>query len=309
MTIKRLLRRFTLLMLCVILTQIAFSQTKTISGKISDDKGNPIQGATISVRGSKGGTTTDATGAFKLNVPTTAKTLLISSVGFAQQEISIGDKETFEVSLVASTQSLSDVVVIGYGTARKKDITGSVTSVKAKDFNQGVIASPDQLLQGKVSGLEITTKSGQPGAASTIKIRGNNSIRANNNPLYVIDGVPLDGRTAKPGLDLGANGLPFGPTPESNPLLYINPADIAQIDVLKDASSAAIYGSRGANGVIVVTTKKGTSGALKLEAGASLGFFAGYIVSEIIALRLWKYEFYIRAFNTLRYKMNGLGNE
>ncbi len=121
MTIKRLLRQITALMLCVTFTQIAFSQTKTISGKISDDKGNPIQGATVTVRGAKTGTSTDASGAFKLNVPATAKTLVVSSVGFTQQEISIGDKETFDVSLVASSQSLTDVVVIGYVTVQLKE--------------------------------------------------------------------------------------------------------------------------------------------------------------------------------------------
>jgi TonB-linked SusC/RagA family outer membrane protein len=172
-------------------------------------------------------------------------------------------------------QSMTEIVVIGYGTARRKDVTGSISSIKAKDFNQGVILAPDQLLQGKVPGLEITNNSGQPGAATTIKIRGNNSLRANNNPLYVIDGVPLDGRTARPNL-VFAGGLDFGTTPESNPLLYINPNDIAQIDVLKDASSAAIYGSRGANGIIVITTKKATAGT-RIEFGANFGVAAGYM--------------------------------
>ena len=146
MTIKRLLRQITALMLCVTFTQIAFSQTKTISGKkISDDKGNPIQGATVTARGSKSGTSTDASGAFKLNVPATAKTLVVSSVGFTQQEISIGDKETFDVSLVASSQSLTDVVVIGYGTAKRKDLSGSFSTVTAKNLNAVPAGTPDQL--------------------------------------------------------------------------------------------------------------------------------------------------------------------
>ncbi len=265
------------LLLCVLITQIAFSQTKIISGKVSDDKGNPVQGATVTPRGYKTGTSTDASGMFKLSVPATAKTLLITSVGFTQQEVSIGDQASFDVSLVSSSQSLSDIVVIGYGSARKRDLTGSVASVKAKDFNQGAITSPDQLMQNKVAGLEVTSNQGQPGGATTVQIRGNNSLRSGNGPLYVIDGVALDGRDAKPSLNLGANGLPFGPTPESNPLLYINPNDIAQIDILKDASSTAIYGSRGANGIIVITTKKGTSGGTKLEFGTSFGTAAGYM--------------------------------
>ncbi|MBS1935193.1 MAG: TonB-dependent receptor plug domain-containing protein, partial [Bacteroidetes bacterium] len=272
MTIKQLLAKFALLSLCVLFTQIVFSQTKTVSGKVLDDKGNPIQGATVSVKGSKIGTSTDATGSFSLNVAASAKTLVISSVGFTQQEVGISDGP-ISVAMVASSQSLTDVVVIGYGTARKKDLTGSVASVQAKDFNTGVITSPDQLLQGKVAGLEITNNSGQPGSATTVIIRGNNSIRAGNNPLYVIDGVELDGRNATPNPGIAA----FGSTPDVNPLLYVNPNDIARIDVLKDASASAIYGSRGSNGVIVITTKKSTSGAPKLEFNTSFGLFAGYM--------------------------------
>jgi iron complex outermembrane receptor protein len=242
----------------------AFAQNKTITGKVTDSKtGQPLAGATVQPKGSKTGVSTSAEGTFSINVSSNVTVLVITSVGYDAQNVTIGNETSINVSMSTSNTNLNEVVVIGYGTARKKDLTGSVTSVRAKDFNQGIITSPDQLLTGKVAGLEITNNSGQPGAATTIKIRGNNSIRANNNPLFVVDGVPLDGRTAKPGLDLGANGLPFGPTPESNPLLYINPNDIQQIDVLKDASSAAIYGSRGANGVVVITTKKGTSGPLK----------------------------------------------
>ncbi|MBS1915058.1 MAG: SusC/RagA family TonB-linked outer membrane protein [Bacteroidetes bacterium] len=272
MTIKQLLAKFALLSLCVLFTQIVFSQTKTVSGKVLDDKGNPIQGATVSVKGSKIGTSTDATGSFSLNVAASAKTLVISSVGFTQQEVGISDGP-ISVAMAASSQSLTDVVVIGYGTARKKDLTGSVASVTAKDFNTGVITSPDQLLQGKVAGLEITNNSGQPGSATTVIIRGNNSIRAGNNPLYVIDGVELDGRNATPNPGIAA----FGTTPDVNPLLYVNPNDIARIDVLKDASASAIYGSRGSNGVIVITTKKSTSGAPKLELNTSFGLFAGFM--------------------------------
>jgi len=278
MTIQRLLAiKASTLLLCVLFTLSAFSQTKTITGKITDDKGAPIQGATITVKGTKSGASTGADGTYRITIPEGGKTLVISSVGFNSQEVPIGDQASVDVSLTGSSQALNEIVVIGYGSIRKKDATGSLVSVKAKDFNQGVITSPDQLLQGKVAGLEITNNSGQPGAATTIKIRGNNSIRTANNPLYVIDGVALDGRTARPNLDLGSAGLGFGPTPESNPLLYINPNDIFQIDVLKDASATAIYGSRGANGIIVITTKKGTSGPTKLEFGTSLGTFAGYM--------------------------------
>jgi len=269
MTITRLLRQFTLLLLCVILTQIAFSQTKTVSGKISDDKGNPIQGATVSARGSKAGTSTDASGAFKLNVPATAKTLVITSVGFTQQEISIGDKESFEISLVPSSQALTDIVVIGYSTAQRKDVTGSVASVKAKDFDKGATA-PEELLIGKVAGLQVANNSGQPGGTTITKIRGNNSIVSGNNPLYVIDGIPIDATSPlPPNLITG-----IGSSVSNNPLLFLNPGDISQIDVLKDASSAAIYGARGENGVVLITLNKG-NGKMNIDAGVTLGTYAG----------------------------------
>ncbi|HWB93984.1 MAG TPA: SusC/RagA family TonB-linked outer membrane protein [Puia sp.] len=269
MTIQRLLVRTTsFILLCVLFTQTAFSQTKTITGKITDDKGVPIQGATVAVKGSKAGVSTGTDGSFTLSVPTTATTIMVSSVGFASQEVSIAGQTFVTVSLVNSSQGLNEVVVVGYGTARKKDLTGSVSAVTAKDFNKGIVAAPDQLLTGKVAGLEVTVNSGQPGAATTVKIRGNNSIRGGTTPLYVIDGIPLDGRAPRPVLyqnptTTGASGL--GNLPDADPLIYINPQDIQSIDVLKDASASAIYGSRGANGVILVTTKKGVAGQTRLE--------------------------------------------
>src|SRR6185312_13957865 len=253
------------------------AQQRTITGKVTSPDGSPLADATVLVAGQKTGVTTAADGTFSINVPAKAKMLEISFVGYANQSVDISSSSNVNVTLAFSAANLSDVVIIGYGTARRRDLTGAITSIKAKDFNQGAIAAPDQLLQGKVAGLEITTSNGQPGAAATIKIRGNNSIRAGGNPLYVVDGVPLDGRTAKPGLNFGGTGLDFGTTPESNPLLYINPNDIAQIDVLKDASSTAIYGSRGANGVILITTKRGNAGGTKIEFGTKFGFNAGYM--------------------------------
>ncbi len=273
MTIKRLLTSTLVLVLCVFFTQGLYAQNKTITGKITDSKdGSPLVGATVQPKGSKTGTSTGADGSFSITVGPNVTTLVVTSVGFERQEISISGRTTLDVSLVASNANLNEVVVVGYGTARKKDLTGAVASLKAKDFNQGVITAPDQLLQSKVPGLEITNTSGQPGAASTIQIRGNSSIRSSNNPLYVVDGVPLDGASARPNL-----GNAFGSTPNSNPLLFIDPNSIAQIEVLKDASSAAIYGARGANGVIVITTKKGSSGPMKIEAGVNFGVNAGYL--------------------------------
>lgn len=261
-----------LLALCLFCVQTAFAQDKTVSGKVTDAKdGSAVAGASVTVKGTKVGTQTNANGEFTLSVPSSATTLVITSVGFGTKEAPIG-AGAINVALATATNDLNEVVVVGYTTARKKDLTGAVSSVKAKDFNQGVISSPDQLLQNKVPGLEVTNTSGMPGAATTVKIRGNNSVRTSNNPLYVIDGVPLDGGIAKP----GAGGA-FGTSPASNPLLYINPYDIAQIDVLKDASAAAIYGSRGANGVIVITTRKGAAGPARLSVNTDWSFFAGYM--------------------------------
>lgn len=271
MTIKRLLTTGVLSLLFILFTQALSAQTKVINGKVTDTSGIGVPGVSVTVRGSKTGTQTGSDGNFQLSVPANANVLIVSSVGYDQQEVTLDGKTSIDVSLVAQNAALNEVVVVGYGTARRRDLTGAVSSVKAKDFNQGIIIAPDQLLQNKVAGVDISVNSGQPGAASTLKIRGNSSIRASNNPLYVIDGVPLDGRSARPSVNLGGNGLGFGTTPEANALLFINPNDIAQIDVLKDASSAAIYGSRGANGVIVITTKKGTSGASKVEVGVSAG--------------------------------------
>lgn len=275
MTIKRLLKRISFLIVCVSLTQLVFSQTKVITGTVTDDKGAPVQGASVAVKGTKGGTTTDVNGAFSLTVAASAKSIIISSVGFNQQEISIADKTSVTVALVSNAQSLNDVVITGYTTVRRKDATGSMTVVSAKEFNQGVITSPDQLLANKVSGLEVTTNSGQPGAATTVRIRGNSSVRGVGNPLYVIDGIILDGRNARPSVNLGVGG--FGQTPDANPLLFIDPYSILSINILKDAAATAIYGSRGANGVIEMTTRTGSSGAVKLEANASVGYNAGYM--------------------------------
>lgn len=258
------------------LVQSANAQDRTITGKVTDAKdGAPVEGASVQAKGTKTGTATKADGSFTITVGSGVNSLVISSVGFTTQEVSIAGLSTVNVILTGSSSAnLNEVVVTGYGTARKKDLTGAIASVKSKDFNQGFVTSPDQLIQNKVAGMEVTTNSGQPGVATTIKIRGNNSIRAVNNPLYVIDGVPLDGRTARPSLTISQG---FGSTPETNPLLYINPNDIAQIDILKDASSAAIYGSRGANGVIAITTKKAVASGTRVEFGTSFGASAGYL--------------------------------
>ncbi len=272
MTKTRLLRVLLLCPLFMLIFQQSWAQNKIINGKVTDDKGASISGASVTIKGSRGGTTTDGVGAFKITVPSSATALVVSYVGYVSKEVDITSSSDVTVSLAADNTQLSDVVVIGYGTARKKDLTGSIASISSKDFNKGAVISPDQLLQNKVAGLDITSNGGQPGSAVTTKIRGNNSVRASSNPLYVVDGVELDGGSARPN-----PGATFGATPDANPLNFINAADIERIDVLKDASASAIYGSRGANGVIAITTKTGSSGAAKLEAGFNYGANAGYM--------------------------------
>jgi TonB-linked SusC/RagA family outer membrane protein len=267
MTSNRLLKALILCPILLLLAHVAQAQ-KTITGKVSDEKGSPVTGASVVIKGGKTGTTTDATGAFSLNVPAGTTALTISYVGYVSQDADVSSVSSITIALAPDNANLTDVVVIGYGTTRKKDLTGSVASVQAKDFNKGVISSPEQLLQGKVAGLQITNSSGQPGAITIVKIRGNNSIRSGNSPLYVVDGIPLDGRSPRPGFSQPG----VGTTPGGDPLTYINPNDIASIDILKDASASAIYGSRGANGVVLITLKKGQVGNTHLEANAYVGY-------------------------------------
>jgi TonB-linked SusC/RagA family outer membrane protein len=258
--------------LCFVLAfsvQFAAAQDKTITGKVTDSKdGSPVAGASVQAKGSRAGTTTRGDGTFSLSVGSNVSVIVFSSVGYETQEVSIAGKTSVDVSFAPSAAAnLNEVVVTGYGTARKKDLTGAVQSVKAKDFNKGVVTSPDQLIQGKVAGLQVTNNSGQPGGGATIRIRGASSVRSGNGPLFVVDGVPLEGGSGRPGI-----GLPnIGDSPGGNPLAFINPADIASIDVLKDASAAAIYGSRGSNGVVLITTKKGSGGDPQVEFGYSVG--------------------------------------
>lgn len=250
--------------------QVCFAQDKTVTGKVTDSKdGSPVAGATVQGKGTQTGTSTRGDGTFSITVPTSVTTLVITSVGFETQEISIDGKTSVDVLFVPSAgNSLNEVIVIGYGNVRKKDYTGAVSTIRAKDFNKGVQTAPDLLIQGKVPGVHVVNNSGAPGGATTVHIRGASSIRAGNQPLYVIDGVPLDGRSARP----FTAGPDFGNTPAGNPLNFISSGDIQSMDVLKDASASAIYGSRGSNGVVLITTKKGAAGQPRIDVSASAGF-------------------------------------
>jgi TonB-dependent starch-binding outer membrane protein SusC len=250
MTIKRLLTRVAYVALCVLITQFAFSQNRTVTGKVTDDKGNPLAGVSVTVKGSKTGTTTDANGLFSLPVKSGVKTLVLSSVGFADQQFDITSTNSVTVAMVPQSTSLGDVVVTGYGTARKKDLTGAVEQISAKDFNGGVVNTPIQQIQGKVAGLVIVQQGGDPNQNPIIHLRGQTSLSGSQTPLIVVDGVTLDDPTI---------------------LSTIPPGDIESYSVLKDASASAIYGSRGANGVIQITTKRGHSGRMQVDYNGQVG--------------------------------------
>jgi iron complex outermembrane receptor protein len=245
--------------------QIGFGQGKTVTGKITSNKdGSPVANATIVVKGTGKGTTTDANGNYSLSVPNDNAVLVITSVGYARKEVSVAAATQLDFVMDEALGNLNEVVVVGYGTQRKRDLTGAVTSVNSKDFVKGALQTPEQLIAGKVAGVQISTNSGAPGAGSRIRIRGGASLNASNDPLIVIDGVPVD--------NAGVAG-------SVNPLNMVNPNDIENFTILKDPSAAAIYGSRASNGVILITTKKGTRGKLKFNFGGQ--FFMQTPSSEV----------------------------
>ena len=245
------------------------SAQRTISGTITDSKtGEALIGANVLAVGTDSGTSTEIDGTYSLQVPTGVTELEITYTGYATQKVALGASNIVNISM-SEGALIDEVVVIGYGAAKRSDLTGSVSSLESKDFNKGIVVAADQLIQGRLPGVNVVNNSGQPGGEATIKIRGNNSIRAGANPLFVIDGVPLDGRSARAGLPSSPGET--GDIPNSNPLNFLNPNDIESISVLKDASSAAIYGSRGANGVVIVTTKKGRSQEPTVDFNVSLG--------------------------------------
>ncbi|MCW3107750.1 MAG: TonB-dependent receptor, partial [Segetibacter sp.] len=254
MTIKKLLHAFVLPLL--LFSGQLFAQERLVTGTVTDSSGAPIANASVVAKGTRAGTQTSSSGAFSVRVPTSATTLTISSVGFGTSSVAITEGPV-NVTLKTANTALSEVVVIGYGTQRRRDVTGSIVSVSSKDFVKGPITTPEQLIAGKVAGVQINSNSGQPGSGSRIRIRGGTSLNASNEPLIVIDGVPIS-----PVRNLDGTPSIAG---ASDPLSLINPNDIESFTVLKDASAAAIYGNRAANGVILITTKKGTAGKLRVN--------------------------------------------
>ena len=227
---------------------------KTVKGTLIDaTTKEALVGANVLIKGTTKGATADANGQYSINVSDDKAVLVFRFLGYDSQEIAVGGRSTIDVSLQSNASSLEQVVVVGYGTQKKTDVTGSVKSVSSEAFNKGIINSPEQLLQGKVAGVNVTSATGEPGGSQGITIRGPGSIRVGSGPLYVIDGLPLDGGIGN----------------------FLNPSDIEKMDVLKDASATAIYGTRGANGVILITTKKGKAGF------STMNFSTDYAISSL----------------------------
>ncbi len=247
--------------LAVIITLAAIgsaqAQSKSVSGKVIDDTGSSLPGVNVLEKGTSNGTVTDAEGVFRLSVASSESILVFSFVGMVSQQVPVGNQSDISVSLVSDASTLSEIVVVGYGTQEARDVTGSVASVKSEDFNKGIINSPEQLLQGKVAGVNVVSASGEPGGNQSITIRGPGGVRTGSTPLFVVDGMALDNTSTSGG------GV--------NPLNFLNPKDIASIDVLKDASATAIYGSRGANGVVLITTRRGKAGSSSITYSADFG--------------------------------------
>ncbi len=253
------MKKLTLSFLFLLITLFSISQTRTIRGRIVDKAGAPVANVSVTVKGNPQGASSEPDGTFILSVPGNAKTLVISSIGYGDQELSLGTSNTLNVVLDKSEKQLDAVVVVAYGSQVKRKVTGAVSTVTSVDIEDKPFTSVDQMLQGKVPGLQSVSPNGQPGGAQTIRIRGVSSVTGNNDPLFVVDGVPINSG------DFSRN------TTTSNTLAGINPNDIESVTVLKDASATAIYGSRAAAGVILITTKQGKTGKTKLRIDAEQG--------------------------------------
>jgi TonB-dependent starch-binding outer membrane protein SusC len=243
----------------IVITPVESLQNKKITGTIKDaTNGDPLPGVNITVEGTTIGVVSDAEGRYTIEVPSSSSILVFSFVGYNTEKLELGGRNTLDVQLVVDVTKLEEVVVVGYGTMKKSDLTGAVVSVSSEDIKKSMSTSLDQSLQGRAAGVSVIQNSGQPGGGVSVSIRGINSLTQGNEPLYVIDGVPISSN--------------FGAGVGGNMLSTINPVDIVSMEVLKDASSAAIYGSRAANGVILITTRKGEKGKTKVNYDASMGW-------------------------------------
>ena len=285
------LRVFLFSTLLIFFTASGFSQSKKVAGKVVDEAGNGIANVTVTVKGTKLATQTDAGGNYSLDAAENA-ILVFSSVGYTASEATINGKNLVDVTLITQSNSLNDVVIVGYGTQKKKDLTGAIGSISAKDFANKPFTSPDQILSGRLAGVNVTNRSGDPGAPIEVRIRGIGTA-GNNQPLWIIDGVPVATNTSTITVNTGSQT-------ETNPLAGISPSDIESIDVLKDASATAIYGARANNGVILVTTKRGKVGEAKLSYDGYVGVQAAPTSKLFDVLNTEQY---------IKYQKDGFGQD
>lgn len=276
-------RSFCLFCLTFLWIGTSIAQERNVTGTVTDaSSGQPLPGVNVVIEGSTIGTTTDLDGEYQITVPSPQAALLFSFVGYEQQRIVVGDQQVIDVTLEEDIAVLGEVVAIGYGIQRREALTGSVASVEVAEADLGLTSSPQELLQGRTAGVQVIRNNGEPGAGSVVRIRGGTSINASNDPLYVVDGVPLDPTSITPG----------GYGTSRNPLDFINASDIESIDVLKDAAATAIYGARGANGVVLITTKGGAPGRVQLEYNGSIS--SSTAAKKLDLLSASEYENFIR---------------
>ena len=256
------MRRLLIVLLVMLVTSSQLlAQNRSVSGKITNAQGNPVTNASVTVKGTNIGTTTSADGSFSLNVPAGATTLVVSSIGFQDQEIRIGTEANFDIRLSNSEKSMDEVVVTGYTSVRRREATSAISKISGTQINSTAVVDPNELLKGRVAGVVATSPSGQPGSVQQIRIRGINSLSAGNAPLYVIDGIIVARGQFNDDVQSESSDI----------LSNLNPADIESINILKDASATSLYGARGANGVIVITTRKGKSGKAEINLRAQHG--------------------------------------
>ncbi len=250
--------------LCVHIAPAEILQATTVTGKVTDDKGDGIPGVNVLVKGTTMGTVTDTEGVYNLQVDNANAILVFSSIGFVSQEIAVGNRRTIDVGLQVDVTQLSEIVVVGYGTQKRQDLTGAIASVNGEDLKKVFITTPDQAMQGRVAGVQVRTTSHEPGGGVSVQIRGTSSLSASSQPLYVIDGFPISNDYESVAAEKGAT-VP-------NQLNSIDPSTIESIEILKDASATAIYGSRATNGVVLITTKRGKTGVAQVDYSSSVSF-------------------------------------
>lgn len=285
---KTFITRRLLLFVGTFFCQLAMFAQSQVTGTVSDEHGDLIIGASVSIKGGSTGAVTDLYGKYSISSVASNATLVFTYVGFEAMEIPVNNQSVINATMKEDNKELNEIVVIGYGTMKKSDLTGSVSDLQAKDFNKGLVTSPSDLLQGRTAGVNITSNGGEPGGGVTVRVRGSNSIRSGQDPLYVIDGVPLDAST---NLQAGGGVITgVGSSSYTNPLNYINADDIETITVLKDASASAIYGSRAANGVVLITTKKNSQGKAQINYTGSVS--VSYLPKKLDMLNADEYRAY-----------------